>query len=252
MQLTLNQTLSELNARAAAHAAAVLRQAIASRGTARLVAATGSSQIDFLSVLTKAPDVDWTRVELFHLDEYIGIAPDHPASFCRFLTDRLVRPAGIRKAYLLDGSRESTRVMREIGAALSQTPADLLFAGVGENGHLAFNEPPADFETTQPYFEVALDDTSRRQQVGEGWFATLDEVPRTAMTMSVRQILTAREIVCLVHGQRKAAAVQACFGGEVSPMAPASILRTHACTTVFMDPAAASRLPRSRGGLAAD
>ena len=238
-------TMSRAAARQAAQA---LRDAIAAGGVARIVAATGASQFDFLDALTAAPAIDWTRVEMFHLDEYVGLAIDHPASFRKYLLDRLVNKTGIARVHLLDGERDPSRVAAEVGRDLNAAPIDVAFVGIGENGHLAFNDPPADFETDRPYLIVNLDEACRRQQVGEGWFGSIADVPSQAISMSVRQILKARGIICVVPDARKAHAVHACVEGEVSPMAPASILRTHANTTLFLDrDSAALLLPATRG-----
>ena len=172
---------------------------------------------------------------MFHLDEYIGLPASHPASFCRFLQERLIQRAGIKKYFLLSGDQDPADVIRRVGEALLSAPIDLSFVGVGENGHLAFNDPPADFETEQPYLVVKLDEACRRQQLGEGWFATLEDVPQRAISMSIREILKTKKILCIVPDARKAAAVKACFEGEISPLAPASILRTHPNTTVYLD-----------------
>jgi glucosamine-6-phosphate deaminase len=220
---------------AARHASGIIRQAIDTRGGARIVAATGASQFEFLDALTAAPDIDWTRVEMFHLDEYVGLTIDHPASFRRYLLERLISKTGIRRYHLLDGERDPDRVADEVGHRLAERPVDVTFAGIGENGHLAFNDPPADFVTERPYILVTLDEACRRQQVGEGWFASVDQVPAKAISMSVRQMLKSREIICVVPDARKARAVKACVEGAVSPMAPASILRTHANTTLYLD-----------------
>ena len=233
---------------AARHAARTLRDALSERGVARLIAATGASQLDFLEALTSAPAIDWTRVEMFHLDEYVGLSIDHPASFRMYLLERLIAKTGIARYHLLDGEHDAARVADEVGRELAKAPVDVAFVGIGENGHLAFNDPPADFETERPYVIVTLDEACRRQQVGEGWFASLSEVPSQAISMSVRQILKSREIICVVPDARKAAAVKACLEGDVSPMMPASILRTHAGTTVYLDRDSAAQLqPATRG-----
>jgi glucosamine-6-phosphate deaminase len=220
---------------AAEQAASILRQAIEAQGKARLIAATGAAQFEFLETLTGLSGIDWARVEMFHLDEYIGLPASHPASFCRFLRERLIQKTGIVKHHLLDGEQDPAEVIRRTNQALLSAPIDVAFVGIGENGHLAFNDPPADFETEEPYLVVTLDEACRRQQLGEGWFATLDDVPRRAISMSIRQILKTKKIVCIVPDARKAKAVQACFDGEVSPLAPASILRAHPNTTVCLD-----------------
>ena len=233
---------------AARHAAEALRDEIGARGAARIVAATGASQFDFLDALTAAPAIDWTRVEMFHLDEYVGLPLNHPASFRKYLLDRLVNKVGIGRVHLLDGERDPSRVADEVGRELEAAPIDLALVGIGENGHLAFNDPPADFVTERPYLIVTLDEACRRQQVGEGWFSSIAEVPSQAISMSVRQILKAREIICVVPDARKARAIHACVEGDVSPMAPASILRTHANTTLFLDRDSAALLaPATRG-----
>jgi glucosamine-6-phosphate deaminase len=233
---------------AAAHAAQALRDALAGQRRARLVAATGASQLDFLAALTAEPEIDWARVELFHLDEYVGLPIDHPASFRRYLRDRLVARTGIRSCHFLEGDRDPDRAAAEIGRELAAAPVDLAFVGIGENGHLAFNDPPADFTTERPYLLVTLDDACRWQQVGEGWFTSIDEVPVRAISMSVRQILKSREIICVVPDARKAAAVKAGLEGEVSPMVPASILQTHDRTTVYLDAESAALLSAATRG----
>jgi glucosamine-6-phosphate deaminase len=194
-------------------------------------------------VLTRLPGIDWTRVEMFHLDEYIGLPASHPASFCRFLQERLIQKTGIVHHHLLHANEDPAEIIRQTGKALLAAPIDVAFVGIGENGHLAFNDPPADFETEEPYIIVTLDEACRRQQLGEGWFATLADVPQRAISMSIRQILKAKQIVCIVPEARKANAVKACFTGEISPLAPASILRTHAYTTVYLDKDSAAQLP---------
>jgi glucosamine-6-phosphate deaminase len=236
----------QLAVAAAAEAGARIRAAIEQHGHARIVAATGASQIAFLERLVREPRIDWTRVEMFHLDEYIGLSIDHPASFRKYLLERLIRPAGMTRYHLLDGEGDPEAVCRDTGARLQEAPIDVALAGIGENGHLAFNDPPADFETDAPYIVVNLDDRCRRQQVGEGWFARLEDVPATAISMSVRQILAARSIVCVVPDLRKAEAVRASIEGPIDPMVPASILRTHADVTMYLDGASASLLEDGR------
>jgi glucosamine-6-phosphate deaminase len=179
---------------------------------------------------------------MFHLDEYIGIPATHPASFRKYLSERLIRKTGIQRYHLLDGEQNSAEVIRYVGRELNSGAVDIAFVGIGENGHLAFNDPPADFETDEPYLIVELDDACRRQQVREGWFPTFADVPRRAISMSVRQILKSAEIIAIVPGPQKAKAVKACLEGEISPFAPASILRRHPNTTVYLDTESASLL----------
>ena len=225
----------DLGRAAAEQAAASIRNAIRESGRARIIAATGASQFDFLEVLTKAEDIDWRRVEMFHLDEYIGLPMSHPASFRRYLRERLIQKTGIANYHLLDGETDPSAAIRSANEAIAAAPIDIAFVGIGENGHLAFNDPPADFETEEPYLIVNLDPACRLQQVGEGWFANISETPKQAISMSIRQILKAKEILAVVPDSRKAKAVKACLEGEISPMAPASILRRHENTTVYLD-----------------
>jgi len=235
MLLRVFNDKTSLGNTAAAQAAAAIRSAIASRGQARVVAASAASQFEFLEALTANPGIDWKLVTLFHLDEYIGLPMSHPASFCKFLQERLISKTGIINYHLLDGSQDPATVIQSAGKAITSSPIDVAFLGIGENGHIAFNDPPADFDTEDPYIIVALDHACRSQQVAEGWFENLDAVPKQAVSMSVRQVLKATEILAVVPGPRKAAAIKACFDGPISPMAPSSILRTHSNATVYLD-----------------
>jgi glucosamine-6-phosphate deaminase len=227
---------------AADQAADAIRRAIQKTNRARMIAATGASQFELLDALTTLPGIDWERVELFHLDEYIGLPVDHPASFRNYLLARLINKVGITRHHLIDGEQNPADVIRSVGSALQSAPIDLALVGIGENGHLAFNDPPADFDTEEPYLVVTLDEACRRQQLGEGWFERLSDVPRQAISMGIRQILKSHEIIAVVPDARKAKAVAACCEGEISPLAPASILRTHANTTAYLDTSSAALL----------
>jgi glucosamine-6-phosphate deaminase len=227
---------------AADQAAAGIRSGIAHRGCVRVVAATGASQFEFLAVLAATPSIEWRRVELFHLDEYIGLPMNHSASFCKFLQERLIGKTEIINHHMLNGEADPAEVIRQASKAITQSPIDIAFVGIGENGHLAFNDPPADFQTEEPYAIVHLDEACRQQQVGEGWFQNLSDVPKRAISMCIRQILKANEIICVVPDARKARAIQACFEGEISPLVPASILRTHPNTTIYLDQKSAALL----------
>jgi glucosamine-6-phosphate deaminase len=250
MHVRIAPTRAAMSAEAAAHAAATIRAAIERRGKARIVAATGASQLEFLKALTETPRIDWQQVELFHLDEYAGLPESHPASFRRYLRQNLIDETRISNYHFLDGEQDLDTVRRHVGEALLREDVDVLFAGIGENGHLAFNDPPADFTTTEPYIIVTLDEACRRQQVGEGWFGSLQDVPVTAISMSIQQMLKAREMIVVVPDARKASAVRDALEGEISPVVPASILRTHPNVTLYLDEAAASLLSaRFRAGL---
>ena len=239
---------SQLGQAAAAQAASAINQAIAERGQARIIAATGMSQFEFLQALIATPGIDWTKVEMFHLDEYVDLSITHPASFRKYLLERFIEPAGLTNFHLLNGERDPKDVCQVIGGIISEAPIDIAFVGIGENGHLAFNDPPADFDTEAPYIVVNLDEACRRQQVGEGWFANLNEVPKQAISMSVRQILKAEEIICIAPDARKAEAIHNCFEREVSPMYPASALRTHLNTTIYLDAESSSLLIKPSTG----
>jgi glucosamine-6-phosphate deaminase len=245
MRLRVYENRKSLGHAAAVRAAAAMQNAIAQHGRARIIGASAASQFEFLEALTRTPGIDWKRVELFHLDEYIGLPMTHPASFCKFLQDRLISKTGISRYHLLNGEEDPAIVIRRANEAIRTSPIDVAFVGIGENGHLAFNDPPADFETEEPYIIVNLDEACRRQQVGEGWFPDLQAVPQQAISMSVRQVLKAKEILAVVPGPKKAQAIKACFDGPVSPMAPSSILRTHPNATIYLDKESAALLSPS-------
>jgi glucosamine-6-phosphate deaminase len=250
MLLKVFKDRASLGKAAAEHAAATIRRAIQDSGRARIIAATAGSQTEFLNALTNTPGIDWANVEAFHLDEYIGLPITHPGSFRRMLMEQLIRKTGIRKYHLLDGDvANPAEVVHRVGREVSSAPIDIAFLGIGENGHLAFNDPPADFSTEEPYIIVTLDQACRRQQVGEAWFRDISEVPERAISMSVRQILKAKELLAVVPDSRKAPAVKACFEGEISPRAPASILRTQPNATVYLDSDSASLLSPALQGV---
>jgi glucosamine-6-phosphate deaminase len=248
VQIKIFEDKSTLGKTAAEQAANSLRGYINAQGYVRLVAATGASQFEFLKDLTSAPGIDWPRVELFHLDEYVGLPISHPASFRRYINERIVQKTGITYYHLLDGEGDPYKTVKDVSAAIAAKPVDIVFAGIGENGHLAFNDPPADFQTEEPYLVVNLDEACRRQQVGEGWFATMADVPAKAISMSVRQMLKAKEIIVIAPDTRKAPAVKATLEGEISPMAPASILRQHPNVTLYLDTNSAALLTRKSAG----
>ena len=227
---------------AAKQAAATIQRAIAVKGKARIVAATAASQKEFLENLVESEGIDWSCVEAFHLDEYIGLPLTHPGSFRKMLLEQLINKTGIVDYHLLHGDGDVVGVVRDASAAIRSAPIDIAFLGIGENGHLAFNDPPADFQTEDPYLVVKLDDACRQQQVGEAWFADISQVPQQAISMSVKQILKANEVLAVVPGPKKAEAIKACFNGSITPMAPASILRGHANATVYLDKESAALL----------
>ena len=243
MEIVIENTKQELGQKAARAGAEAIRHTIREQGTANIILATGASQFEMLGALVKE-EIDWSAVTAFHLDEYAGMPISHPASFRRYLKERFVEklPRPLRAFYWINGEGDLAAECRRLNAIIARHPIAVAFIGVGENGHLAFNDPPADFETEAPYIVVNLDEACRRQQLGEGWFPTLEDVPRQAISMSIRQILKSERIVCTVPERRKAQAAQAAVEGPVTPQAPASILQQHPRTTLFLDHDSASLL----------
>jgi glucosamine-6-phosphate deaminase len=232
-----------LGAKAAALGAQAIREAQSRFGHANIIVATGASQFELLQNLVTAEGIDWTRVTAFHLDEYVGLTEEHPASFRRYLRLRFMAPLDNAPAFVpVDGEGDVEAETERLNALIAGKRIDVCFAGIGENCHIAFNDPPADFDTEKPYIVVALDEGCRRQQFGEGWFPSFDAVPQRAISMSVRQILKSELIVVSVSDTRKAQAARDALEGPVSNLRPASILQTHPNTVLFIDPPAASLL----------
>ena len=245
MKIHTLKTSEDASKAAARRAAHILRAAIEAGGRARFTAATGNSQLLFLDALVREAGIDWSKTTMFHLDEYIGLSEEHPASFVGYLRRRLVETTGITDVHFLHGdSLPIDAVIRSVSDAVLSAPVDAAFIGIGENGHLAFNDPPADFETQKPYIITELDSACRRQQVNEGWFPDIETVPTKAVTMSIHQIMQSKRIICTVLEERKAAAVRDCLNDSrsISPEYPASILREHPNCDIFLDEAAASLL----------
>ncbi|MGI9178545.1 MAG: glucosamine-6-phosphate deaminase [Pirellulales bacterium] len=243
MKIAIHADRPALAAAAAVDAATILQHTLAEQSRATVVVATGTSQLEVLAAFAAA-DIAWERVEFFHLDEYCGLPADHPASFRRYLRERFFdllprRPAAF---HWIEAEATAEHECRRLAKLVPPGDFDLMLCGIGENAHLAFNDPPADFEAADPYRVVALDEACRRQQVGEGWFATFDDVPTQAISMSIRRILAARAIICSVPDARKAAAVRDSVRGPVTPQVPASILQRHADCRLHVDRAAAAFL----------
>lgn len=231
---------------AATQGAEVLREALAKKGRANLIVATGASQFETLKHLVKEPGIDWSKVTVFHLDEYVGLPESHGASFRKYLRERFISQLPVEPEFIpVDGdSQDLDAELRRLNARITASPIDLCFAGIGENSHLAFNDPPADFGTEVPYIVVNLDQACRQQQFGEGWFPTFDDVPKQAVSMSIRQIMKSARIILSVPDKRKAAAVKGAVEGPVTPACPASVVQRHADCTLHIDEAAASELAR--------
>jgi glucosamine-6-phosphate deaminase len=244
MRIIKSQNKQESGQKAAAQGAQLIKETIAAKGTANIILATGASQFEMIEALTATEGIDWSAVTMFHLDEYIGLDDQHPASFRKYLRERFeAKVAPLRNAYYVEAeSGTPGEVCQTLNEQIQAHPIDVCFAGIGENGHLAFNDPPADFDTEEPYIVVDLDEACRKQQMGEGWFATIDDVPRQAISMGIRQICKSQAIILTVPDDRKAEAVKNTLEGEVSNIVPASILQQHDDTAVYLDPDSASLL----------
>jgi glucosamine-6-phosphate deaminase len=239
MEIIISSTKQEMGKQAAQRGADLIRKVIAERGEANIIVATGASQFEVLEELVKE-NIDWSVVTGFHLDEYIGIDETHPASFRKYLKERFVSLVPLKDFHFVNGERAEEECKR-LGEIITNHPIDVAFVGIGENGHLAFNDPPADFETEEPYIVVNLDENCRKQQLGEGWFPTFDDVPQQAISMSIRQIMKSKHIICSVPDKRKAEAVKNSVKEKVSSLVPASVLQQHRATWLFLDKAAASQ-----------
>ena len=241
MQIETFATKEEMGLAAAAFGVSKLKQALETKCSAAFIVATGASQFEMLAELAKA-DLSWNNLTGFHLDEYVGLPITHDASFRKYLWERFVStlPLPLAAFHFLDGEGDAQAECERASNLVEDVVIDVAFVGIGENGHLAFNDPPADFETEKPFFVVELDEACRQQQFGEGWFPDLDSVPRQAISMSVRQIMKSRTIVCTVPDERKAEAVKNATLGSVTPEVPASILQEHPDCRLYLDGATAS------------
>jgi glucosamine-6-phosphate deaminase len=243
MEINIKENPSELGKAAGAAAAQIIRDTIQAKSEANIIVATGTSQFETLNQLIAEKDIDWGKVVMFHLDEYIGLPVTHPASFRKYLQERfLSRLPALKASYLVNGETDAKAECARLGDLITRHPVDLALVGIGENGHLAFNDPPADFETEQPYIVVELDEACRKQQMGEGWFKSVEEVPRYAISMSVKQILKSKHIICSVPDIRKAMAVKNTIEQPVSNLYPASILQLHTHCDCYLDKSSASLL----------
>jgi glucosamine-6-phosphate deaminase len=244
MNLRIEKTPEALGVQAAAKAAALLNAAIAEKGFARIILSTGASQFETIKNLRGA-NVDWTKVEMFHLDEYIGVNGEHPASFVKYLRERFIgNDMPLKKAHFIDGTADPGREMQTVTEAWQKAPVDVALIGIGENAHIAFNDPPADFETREAFIIVDLDDACKSQQVGEGWFPSLDDVPKQAITMTPFAIMQSKVILSAVPYSQKAKAVKAVLESGLSPHIPATILKTHGDWTLYLDADSAALLEK--------
>lgn len=243
MEIKITNSPVELGQTAGKSGAELVRKAIAQKGFANIILATGTSQFETLNQLLLEPGIDWSKITLFHLDEYIGLPISHPASFRKYLKERFIsKVPNLKSINLIDGEVDPAAECERLSALILAHPIDVAFVGIGENGHLAFNDPPADFETEKPYIVVELDEACRKQQLGEGWFPSLDSVPTNAISMSVNQILKSKAIICSVPDLRKAEAVKNTIENPVSNLFPATALQLHPDCTCFLDTDSASLL----------
>jgi glucosamine-6-phosphate deaminase len=223
--------------KAAGEVAAIsIKKIIAEKGSANIILATGTSQFETLNRLIAEPGIDWSKVTMFHLDEYIGLPITAKASFRKYLKERFVDlvPA-LKSAHLINAEKDAAAECERLGKLIADHPIDIALVGIGENGHLAFNDPPADFNTDDPYIIVSLDEACRKQQLNEGWFDTFDDVPKQAISMSIQQIMKSKQIICSVPDTRKAEAVRNSLEEPVSNLVPASILREHSNCSFYLD-----------------
>ncbi len=236
MAVKVFESNAELGRAAAADFAQIVKQAVAERGKAAVILATGNSQLSYLSALRDQPEIPWNRISVFHMDEYLGMSEEHPASFRRFLRDKV---GDVFHPHALYGIRgDAPDIERELArytALLEENSPALCVLGIGENGHLAFNDPPADFHTSKTIHVVNLDEQCRRQQVGEGHFTSIDHVPRQALSLTIPALLKPAHVMAIVPETRKARAVKAALEGPVTEHCPASILRTQAHVTLYLD-----------------
>ncbi|QEC65806.1 glucosamine-6-phosphate deaminase [Panacibacter ginsenosidivorans] len=236
MKINIYNDTHELGKAAGTTAAQLIREAIKQKGSANIILATGTSQFETLNQLITEKEIDWSKVVMFHLDEYIGLPITHPASFRKYLQERFIsKVPKLKAAHLINGEANPQEECEKIGNLISKHPIDVALVGIGENGHLAFNDPPADFETEQPYIVVTLDEQCRKQQLGEGWFKSFDEVPTHAISMSVKQILRSKHIICSVPDERKAMAVKNSLEKPINNLYPATILQQHEDCTFYLD-----------------
>lgn len=244
MEKFIFETKEQMGAAAAAAGAEKLKQALDQNGQASIIVATGASQFEMLSSLTKAQGIDWSKVTMFHLDEYVGMSDSHPASFRKYLKERFVDklPKRLKNVYFVNAEIDPQAECDRLGEVIANFKIDVAFVGIGENAHLAFNDPPADFETEKPFIVVELDKKCRMQQLGEGWFENLEAVPTQAISMSIKQIMKSKNIIVTVPDERKAQAVKDTLSDGVSPDVPASILKEHPNSRIYLDKPAASLL----------
>jgi len=241
MEVIISESKEVLGATAAFKGAQFIQKSIEENGRANIIVATGASQFEMLNELIQK-NIDWSKVYCFHLDEYIGMTIEHPASFRKYLKERFVEKVNPKEFHYVNGDVNPTEECERLNNIIAQYPIDVAFVGIGENGHLAFNDPPADFDIEEPYIIVNLDEACRKQQMGEGWFNSLEDVPEQAISMTIQQILKSKNIICSVPDARKSNAAKNAIEGEITPMLPSSILQKHDSTWIYLDKESATLL----------
>ena len=243
MNIDIQEDQKKLGIEAGKKAASLIREAIKTNGSANIILATGASQFETLNQLIEEKDIEWNKVTMFHLDEYIGLPLSHKASFRKYLKERFLdKVPPLKAVHLINGETDPQQECDRLGDLIRKSPVDVALVGIGENGHLAFNDPPADFETEQPFIIADLNRECRQQQVNEDWFESVEDVPKQAISISIKQIMLSKNIVCSVPGARKAKAVKDCLEQNVSNLYPASILQNHPDCYLFLDKPSASLL----------
>ena len=234
MNVIISKTKEILGEKAAEKGTEMIQKAILKNGKANIIVATGASQFEMLKELVKSK-IDWSKVTVFHLDEYIGIDENHPASFRKYLKERFADKVPLKTIYYVNGNGDPVKECARLNDIIRKHPIDVAFVGIGENSHLAFNDPPADLETEEPYIIVKLDEACRNQQLGEGWFPTFDDVPKEAISMSIKHILKSEVIIASIPDERKAEAVKKSLKGDIGPDIPSSVLQNHKDCFIFLD-----------------
>ncbi len=249
MKIYVDTNALELGKHAAKETAMRIRSCVQERGTCRLLLSTGASQFEMFQAL-ETEDVPWEHVAMFHLDEYVGMPREHKASFRKYLKERFIDKVHPGEYYFVNGEGDVQENIRQLTRKLREAPIDLALIGIGENGHIAFNDPPADFDTREAYIVVHLDERCKKQQMGEGWFAAIDEVPDEAISMTVYQMMQSRAVLSVVPGSRKAEAIKHTLEAPgVTNLVPATKLREHPDWTLFLDEDSAALVDRDKASL---
>lgn len=246
MRVYIDANAELMGKRAAEETVKQIKEAVEKRGECRLLLSTGASQFEMFDALVTM-DAPWDQVVMFHLDEYVGMSATHNASFRKYLTERFIDKVHPKAYFFVNGEGDVEENLRQLTKEVRRAPIDVALIGIGENGHIAFNDPPADFDTEEAYMVVELEERCKKQQMGEGWFATIDDVPDRAITMTVNQIMKSRVILSVVPGKRKAEAIKMTIeAAEITNQVPATRLREHPDWILYLDEDSASMVDRTK------